>query len=233
MCKLNAVNSSDAKSALVILKSQFINTRDAFDLPFDWDRVLAGASDPTSARSVEKSMERLINRELESRRASRGPAAAPDEVHKSVPASFEGLDAAATAALPLAHHSVSVSFQTQGAIDRHSGKVMFMVVVAADDFICGMQMVHGDPTARDLEWALHVAMHHPEASSGCKPSRPTAVLVAHRWGRAIFNAVEPRLLRAGVPFVIFESAADARATALAHGNDPNGRNFDLPADGPP
>ena len=227
MCKLNTVQPTGAQEALVVLKSQFINTKSAFDLPFDWEDVLANASDVTSARSVERSMERLVNGVLEKRRGADG---APTEFHKSVPASFAGLDVAATAALPFVHASYSVSFQTQGAIDRHSGKVMYMVVVAADDFICGMQMVHGQPTLRDLEWAMHVAMHQPEASSGCKPRRPTAVLVAHRWGRAIFDGIQPKLVRAGVPFVIFETEADARATALAHGNDPDGRNFDLPAD---
>jgi hypothetical protein len=226
MCKVSAAPHQISNAPLATLKAAFATIKAIHDLPFGWDHVLASASDASSARSVEKCLNGLVNGVLDERRGAEGvPSKLASDL---IPDSFVGLDLVATAALPQRLAPFSASFQTDGSIEKRSGKVWYMVIVSDDQPGRDTHMVKGVPKLRDLEWALHRAMHDPHPfggdSSRCSPGRPDALLVAHRWGRAVFDAIEPRLRSIGV-HVEFETEAAARKSALAHGNDPYGRNY--------
>ena len=81
----------------------------------------------------------------------------------------------------------------------------------------------GKPEQRDCEYGLLCAMASPMAASD-GPFRPSVVLVAHRWGEAVFGALEPQLQGVGI-HAIFETAEAARSSAAQHGTDPNGLNY--------
>lgn len=202
--------------------------------PATWDQVLQIAKDPNSGDSVEEAMMTVMQSQFKSR-GLKTPAEHEDE-NWARQRTFDGFHASLVEHLPREPHCLVISFSTLG-IMHDDGAEQYNVTVMDNE--TGMIRFHfsckGKPTANDCEYALWCAMAHPlqaawspsgpEAAWGLMPFLPAAVLLAHRWGADVYDTVRPKLEDALIqPF--FETEAQARKSAAAHGTDPMGLNYD-------
>ena len=137
--------------------------------------------------------------------------------------SFKGLRNDLIKDLPRERWALVVSFTTMGIMED-SGTPRYTITAcnSSTEGIRAHNNCKGKPTQQDLEYALYCAMAFPLEGSGGR-SVPGLVLVAHRWGRDMYEAVAAKLKEAWIESE-FESAADAQLTAMLHGTDPNGIN---------
>jgi hypothetical protein len=119
-----------------------------------------------------------------------------------------------------------VSFSAMGRMDDRTGHKVWMLSCCHNMDGCIRafgQAAKEKPDAEDCGKVLMTAMLKPMHASG-PPCRPRTLILAHRWGQAVFDALEPELLAAGIQPTL-ESLEDAKLSAANNGTDPMGLNF--------